>query len=689
MWEPEEACLLDEYWSRPETDGGFENGVHRGWRSTRTTWFRRVFLVALAVIIGKLWIMQVVQAGQWREDSERALILNNALPAPRGTILDRDGRSYAANDPEWIAVVTPYYVEDFYFGPWQSPMDEVERDDKGEQRYPDPPPGFETIAYTVADIVNSSPSRTADPPAADPVDPYEIIDTLCDYSFDPYRQAAIATDLDHEAVMRLAERFHELPGLEVVRRHSRSYGHPHGSSAFHLIGYVGLIFEDQRYLYNEGYGPSDVIGKEGVEAYYEKLLRGRKGRQVIRPDRQPMIDRPPLPGHDITLHIDARIQAAMEASLARHVEANEGDAGAAVAMDPHTGAIYALASYPSFESEWFLPDHPPEYDNERIAIETNQPKKRLPYQNHVTKSKRAPASTFKIVSLTAALEEGVIDPNYHVYCTGHMELGTIRYCWRKEGHGGVGVTRSLAESCNIFYYNAGVKLGQERLLKWAHRFGFGEETGIDLPGEHPGLVGDEAYLINQLGEDGWFDGHSANMAIGQGPIEATTLQVGVMTALIANGSKRVVPHVVARITDAGEPIPPIKREKEPTLIDLEPTTLDYVRSGMRGVVEWQHGTAHYAFSGENSVPVAVAGKTGSSEVGSDDAWFTCYAPYVNMNPSRPNQVERANNAPEIVVTALIINGGHGSDSAAPVARDVIRAAYDDNGNFIVSPHAGQ
>lgn len=679
---------MDEYWQRPPAEGPYDASTGRGWRAQRTRWFRWVFAAALFVILGKLWLMQVVQADQWREASERALVLNNALPAPRGSIYDRNGRLYAGNHPDWIAVVTPYNVKGFTFGPWQSPLDEPELDDKGEPRYPDPPPGFEEVAYAVADIVNSSASRTSNPPSAGPLDPYEIIDTLCGYSFDPYRQATIATDLDHETVMRLAERFHDLPGLEVVRRYRRSYSHPQESNAFHQIGYVGPIFEDQKYLYDEGYGPSDIIGKEGVESYYEKLLRGRKGRQVKRPRRPPVVDRPPLPGHDLTLNIDARIQAAMEASLARNVEAVNGDAGAAVAMDPHTGAIYAIASYPAFHSEWFLPDHPPEFDTLRSAIEAARPTERLPYQNHATKSKRAPASTFKIVALTAALEEGVIDPTtYGVHCSGHMELGTVRYCWQKHGHGAVGVTRSLTESCNIFYYNVGIRLGQERLLKWAHRFGFGEKTGVDLPGEHPGLVGDEAYLVNELGEDGWFDGHSANMAIGQGPIEATALQVAVMTAVIANGGKRVVPQVVARITDAGEPVPPVKREQEPVLIDLKPSTLYYVRAGMRGVVQYPAGTAFGAFSGENSVPVSVAGKTGSSESGTDDAWFTCYAPYRHMDPSNPVSADQASGAPKIVVTALIIAGGHGGDSAAPVARDVIRAAFDDEGNFLVSSQA--
>lgn len=677
---------MDDHWRRPDPDGPYDEIMGRGWRARRIRWFRWIFVGALAVLIGRLWVMQVVQADMWREASERALVLNNALPAPRGSVYDRNGRLYAGNKSDWIAVVTPYNVKGFYFGPWQSPLKPLELDEKGKRRYPDPPPGFEEIAYTVAEVVNSSPSRASDPPAAKPLDPYTIIHTLCEYSFDPYRQATIATELDHEAVMRLAERFHDLPGLEVVRRYSRSYSHPHGSNAFHLIGYVGPIFEEQRYLYSEGYGPTDTIGKEGVEAYYEKLLRGRKGRQVKRPRSQLVVDRPPLPGHDLTLNIDARIQAAMEESLARNVEAVGGDAGAAVAMDPHTGAIYAIASYPAFRSEWFLPDHPPEYDELRSQVESTRPKERLPYQNHATKSKRAPASTFKIVALTAALEEGVIDPTtYGVNCTGHMELGTIRYCWQRAGHGAVGVTRSLTESCNIFYYNVGIRLGQERLLKWAHRFGFGQKTGIDLPGEHPGLVGDEAYLVNELGEDGWFDGHSANMAIGQGPIEATALQVAVTTAMIANGGKRVVPQVVARITDAGEPVAPVKREREPVLIDLKPSTLYYVRAGMRGAVQYPSGTAHNAFSGPNQVPVSVAGKTGSSEAGTDDAWFTCYAPYRHMDPSSPESADLASAAPKIVVTALIISGGHGGDSAAPVARDVIRAAFDDKGNFLISP----
>jgi penicillin-binding protein 2 len=486
--------------------------------------------------------------------------------------------------------------------------------------------------------------------------------------------------------MRVKERSFELPGVDVERKFLRRYDHPDGSNAFHLLGYVGPISEEERGRLlrpDYGYELTDLIGKCGVENYYEAELRGRKGREVILPNGPPTIDRLPRPGHDLTLNVDSALQTVAEESLARNVEKFNGDSGAAVAMDPQTGAIYAMASYPSFRGEWFLPEHTPESVAERKRVEEDRPTKRLPYSNQAISSQRAPASTFKIVTLAAALEEGVIDPDtYAVYCTGSVMLGsTPRHCWQKHGHGAVGVIRSLCVSCNIFYYSLGVRLKERRLVNWAKAFGFGEQTGIDLPGEGKGIVGDRAYLINVLGEDGWFDGHSAIFAIGHGTIQATPLQVALMTAIIANGGRRVVPKVVAAITESGRPQSPIRPAKTAGLVPLSPRTLDIVRAGMRGVVLSDEGTAHKAFTGEYELPVAVAGKTGSSEIGTDDAWFTCYAPYAPMDPSDPESVSRAAMVPQLVVTVLVVNGGHGADSAAPVAHDIIRAAYDDHGRF--------
>jgi len=661
-------------------------------RSARAVWFQRIFVFALGIIIVRLWVMQVAQANYWREESQRALVRNNAIPAARGTIYDRSGRPWAANTPQWTAVVTPVFVDGYKPGPWQSQLDELAVDKTGKRLLPDPPPGFLRIGQAVAEIVNSSssaPERRGKKPLA----PLQIVDTLCDYSWDPYRSAPVAEDLDHNTVMRLAERLYELRGLEVDRQFIRSYRAPEGAEAFHVIGYVGSISPDQESLLRSGYEPSDGVGKCGLERMYEAVLRGRKGREVIRPNSLPEVDEQhkPRAGQDLTLAIDASLQAALEASLRESVERSGGDAGAAIAMDPQSGEIYAMASYPTFRSEWFIPGHPKEYDKLREDVEKDRPSERHPYSNHAISSTRSPASAYKIVTLSAALEEDVIDPRtHHVFCTGKMTLGgTPRYCWFKAGHGGVGVVRSLAESCNVFYYDLGVRLGEQRLIKWAKLFGFGEKTGIDLPGEADGTVGGRTYVVNVLGEEGWFAGHSANFAIGQGTILATPLQMAVMTGVIANGGKRVVPHVVAQISDAGRPQPPIKLGRQPGIVPLSARTLSYVRAGMRAVILSERGTAHAAFSGENSVPVAVAGKTGSSEAGTADAWFTCYAPYVPMDPSNPDSVVRAASAPKIVVTALIINGGHGADAAAPVARDVIRAAFDDRGEFHIRPQAAR
>lgn len=659
------------------------------WRVQRVRAALAAFACCLAAILVKLWWMQVVEFDRWQRESLDALTRNNSIPAARGIIYDRQGPKgshFASNEAQWAVVVTPEDVEGYRPGPWRSPIPPTDKTEWArEMRCPDPPEGFSELAKAIAEIVNSSPSRSGASPQRRPIDPAKIADKLCEYSWAPYKEVTVATHLDRQAWARIHERRHELTGVRIDRQFLRKYHYPKGANAFHLLGYVQGITQREKHLFSAGYEPTDVVGKSGVEGYYENVLKGIKGREISQPKKPPRIDPPPKPGQDLTLSVDAGLQAAIEESLARNVEFYRGDAGAAVALDPQSGAVYALASYPTFSSEWFAPEHPPEFDRFIERVVKDRASERFPWSNHVTQSTRTPASTFKMVTLTAGLEEGVIDPDrYIVVCTGRTMLGGApRNCWQRRGHGAVGVTMALAQSCNTFFYHVGVRLGERRLVDWARRFGFGDRTGIDLPEEAKGLVGDRAYLMNVLGEDGWFDGHSANMAIGEGTILATPLQVAVATAVIANGGRRIVPSLQAELTDAGKPQEPMRQEREVAYVNLSPRTLSFVRRGMRGVVMHPLGTAYQAFHGESSVPVAVAGKTGSSERAAGDAWFTCYAPYVAMDPDNPETVSRAATTPKIVVTVLIINGGHGGDSAAPVARDAIRAAFDDRGRFLL------
>lgn len=662
------------------------------WREQRVRVARWAIMLTLGTIIAKLWTMQVLQVDQWSEESQRALTTNNALPAARGIIADRNGVAMASNDAQWTACVTLEDIEDYRKNPppWDSPdlgetEEERAKEARAEAGRKPPPDSLQHICRTLADIINASPDRSGPKPRRKPVDWQESLDMLCKYSYAPYKAAPFASDLDHASVMQIMEQLPSLRGVTVVRQFQRRYDHPEGSNAFHLLGYVQRVTAEEAYLFEEGYEPSDALGKTGIERHYEPILRGVKGREVSTPDQPRKLDPPPQPGQDLTLCIDARLQAAMEASLARCVEQYGGDAGAAVAMDPQSGEVYGMASYPAFRSEWFAPEAPAGSNKEILRVQGDP--KRLPWSNQAIGLTRGPASTFKFVTLTAALEEGLINPDtFAVNCQGKMALGSSsKRCWVSTGHGYVGVTGALVRSCNIFFYTLGIMLKEERLVKWTRNFGFGQKTGIDLPSEASGIVGDRLYVTRELGEDGWFDGHSANLAIGQGTIMATPLQVAVATAMIANGGRRVVPRVVARVTKAGVPQKPISLEKEPVTIPLKPRTLYFVRNGLRGVVSSSSGTAYRAFSGENSVPVAVAGKSGSSEVGAADAWFTCYAPFVTMNPVNVDSVERANSTPKIVVTVLVVNGGHGGDSAAPVARDIMAAAFDERGNFRISP----
>jgi penicillin-binding protein 2 len=442
-------------------------------------------------------------------------------------------------------------------------------------------------------------------------------------------------------VTAIAEFSQTLKGVQVEAEAVRYY--PNGDLAAHVLGYTGeMTDEELNRKESEGYRLGDVIGQMGVEAAFEKQLRGQWGGQQVEVDGAGRVlkvlgEKPARTGNDVNLTLDVDLQRAAETAL--------GDRkGAVVAIDPRNGAVLAMVSRPAFDPNLF---------STRITDAQWQElqSKEFPFVNRALQG-YPPASTFKVVTATAGIESGAFSP-YDVLPTyPYLEFGGIQFWdWNKAGFGPLSFTGAMAMSSNTFFGQVGRGAGSKNLIQWARRFGFGQYTGIELGGEEAsGLVPDEAWKQKVLNE-GWYIGDTINMSIGQGSMQATPLQVAVMFSAIANSGYRVKPHLLKDEAEA-------KNWREP--LNLSDGTLQVLREGLRQVVT--NGTG--AVLNVSNLP-AIAGKTGTAEdpPRRSHAWFGGYAPFNN---------------PEIAVVAFVENSpeGGGGKAAAPIALQVFNAYFN-------------
>lgn len=449
----------------------------------------------------------------------------------------------------------------------------------------------------------------------------------------------IARGIGPAQVTAIEELRHELPGVEVDAETVRYY--PNGNLGAHVLGYTGEMNEEElearRHL---GYRLGDVIGQMGVEAAFEQQLRGEWGGQQVEVDGAGQIvrilgEKPTKAGQTVQLTLDLELQKAAEAILGN-------TQGAIVAIDPNNGGVLAMVSRPAFDPNIF---------STRISPATWE---QLQSADHpfVNRALQAfpPASTFKIVTTTAALESGKYSP-YDVLPTyPYVQVGGIQFWdWNRAGFGPLGFTGAMAWSSDTFFYQVAMRIGGEELIPWTRRYGFGQKTGIELAGqESAGLVPDDAWKREHIGE-GWFVGDTINMSIGQGFLLASPLQVAVMFAVPANGGYRVQPHLLKDNEEARS-----WRES----LNLKPSTLSILREGLVQVVTNGTGTAL------NSPGIPLnAGKTGTAEDPPrlSHAWYGGYAPA---------------DKPEIIVVAFAENsGGGGGKVAAPMVRQMFEAYF--------------
>jgi penicillin-binding protein 2 len=451
-----------------------------------------------------------------------------------------------------------------------------------------------------------------------------------------------------------------LPGIVVNVSPRRDY--IFSPSSAHLLGYMGEINVEElkKEIYSD-YKTGDFIGKYGIERAREQWLRGQRGGQQVEVNATGQVVRvistvDATPGHNIVLSIDQALQQKAEALLADR-------AGAAVAVDPSTGQVLAMASSPSYDQNAFISGLSHDAWNALIS----DPQR--PLSNKAIQAEYPPASTYKIISAAAGIEEGVIDATTTHFCPGFLKFGNRTYrCWKKWGHGEVDIYKALSESCDVFFYKVGIELGVDRLAWYATAFGLGEPTGVDLPHEEGGLIPTAQWKKKRTGE-AWQRGETLSIVIGQGFNLTTPLQMAMVAAAVGNGGTRYRPQIVKTIRTADGKV---ALQSSPELMGQLPiseTTLQMVQEGLYQVVNDRRGTAWRSRLDE----VVMCGKTGTAQVVGrrenasdeendvepikDHAWFVAYAP---------------REAPVIAVAVIIEHGEHGSSAAAPVASEMIR-----------------
>ena len=467
----------------------------------------------------------------------------------------------------------------------------------------------------------------------------EIEDSLEKASNKPYAPVVIVEDIDKEKAFTLEEESFDIRGLVIETKSVRNYIYKNVGA--HVFGYLSEVTEEELLSLREyGYRKKDLVGRDGIEKYYDKFLSGTDGGLQIQVDNKGRQVRTlglkePVKGKDLHLTIDINLQTICDKVL-------ENKNGAVIAMDPNTGEILALSSAPAFDPNIFIR---PEDSSDRVKLMRDKGK--YPLLNRAISGIYQPGSVFKVVISSAALQTSKINRNTRFNCSGVYTLGRAKFaCWKEEGHGSQNVIEGLMNSCNVFFYNTGKIIGVEIIEHFAHIFGFGKKTGIDLPDEAKGIVPGRLWKKSYK-KDVWYEGDTINYAIGQGYLLVTPIQVLEMMAVMANRGNLVKPYL-AKSIDASE-ISSIEKYN----IGLREDVISTVREGLYKVVNAENGTGKRA----KVEAVAIAGKTGTAQnpLGRTHAWFSGFAPFDN---------------PKICLVVFLEHGGKGGMEPSEMAREI-------------------
>jgi len=571
------------------------------------------------ILLARLFFLQVIEGHDYLRLSANNCIRLQDIEPLRGLIFDRHGKCVVDNRPSFDLNIIP--------------------NDAGK---------IDDTLQTLSEITGFSYQRLKE-------------NYLKNKKGGAYRPVLLVGDISRDILGAVMASKFDLPGVEVILKPRRHYSYDR--FAVHLIGYLGKISrEDLASKQFAGYEAGCFVGKYGVEKTFERYLKGRKGGRQVEVNANGQVMRvlrtvPAEPGHNVYLTIDFDLQQKTEALL-------EGHSGAAVAMDPFTGHVLALVSSPSFNQSDFINGMSRKKWEELIADS------RKPLVNKAVQAEYPPGSVYKIITAMAGLEENFITADETMYCPGHYQYGDRLFrCWKESGHGRINIIDALAQSCDVYFYKLGQKVGVERLSWYAKASGLGRPTGIDLDFEENGLVPSEKWKKRRKGQS-WYSGETLSVAIGQGYNLVTPIQMAVLAAAVANGGTIKKPLILESVRPVEGNVVKQGRSTDMGALPVDAEALTTIRKGLWKVVNDKHGTAYYRV---RSNSFDISGKTGTAQVVTSPegkngqltglvdaikphAWFVAYAP---------------SEAPRIALAVVIEHGGHGASVAGPVAREMI------------------
>jgi penicillin-binding protein 2 len=590
--------------------------------SPEPEWFRTrlnillIWISAAFLILGiRLFWLQVIKGEEFRKLSvNNSVRIQRLLPA-RGLIFDRNKRLVVDNRPSFNVKVVPK--------------------DAGS---------IDELLLKLGEIIEIREGASE-----------ELKKALV---YTPFKAITIADDVDRDIVAKIETNQFFLPGTYISVEPKRDYLYP--GTASHVIGYLGEA--DTDFLKRKNNIPvrvGDYVGKSGIEKKFEDFLRGEYGGAQVEVNARGKImqvlnEVPAVPGDNLHLTIDLELQ--------KHaVELLGEEAGSVVAMNPHTGEVLCMANTPSFNENLFVTGMTDSQWQELIQNPLR------PLENKAIQGKYPPGSIFKMIPAAAGLEEGIITCDEKYFCSGRYFYGDRFFrCWNQYGHGNVDIKQALVESCDVYFYKLGVKLGVDKLADYSRLFGLGSKTGIEIENEEAGIVPDSKWKMKRFGRS-WQGGETLSVIIGQGYNLVTPLQMAVMTSAFANGGSLVKPFLVKKIVDSKghtvkESAGSVKKD-----LGIDEKYLEVINEGLDLVVNSPSGTGYSIKSDK----IKIAGKTGTAQVVSSEkykmskgkrkkwlphAWFIAFAPVEN---------------PKIAVAVLVEHGEHGSATAAPIAKSII------------------
>lgn len=587
--------------------------------------FSLVILAALLLLFGRAAYLQLAQGQYFKDLAEKNRTRSLPIFASRGIIYDKNLKQLVYNAPSFNFIVS---------------LPDLPRDLAARQ----------AVVAKAAELAGVTAN--------------EILDNISSIDLKYGPSAIVLENLEHEKLLQLQAALNDLPGFSIEQNIARQYVEAPKYS--HVLGFLGKMTESD-IKEKADYFLTEKIGKNGLEAFYEEILRGQPGQRFFEVDSQGRLkgevaEQQPQDGQSLILTIDSRLQEALYNSLKRALESRKLKKAAAVALDPKSGGILALASFPSFDNNLFSQG----LSSADSASLLNDPAQ--PLFNRVIAGQYPPGSTVKPLIGSAALQEKVIKPTDKIFDPGELVL-TNQYSpeivyrfadWK--AHGLVDIYSAIAQSCDVYFYTIGggygkiEGLGIDRLAKYFKLFGFNSLLGIDLKGEDQGLVPDEQWK-QTVKKEAWYTGDTYHVSIGQGDLLATPLQLAAATAAILNGGQVMMPHLVDKIVDSDKNV---IKAIEPKIIRqgfIDEANLATIKKAMRQTVT--SGSALLL----NDLPVAVGAKTGTAQVAGDNnpnAWGVVFAPY---------------DSPQMLIVVLVENAGEGSQVAMPVIKEALQEYY--------------